>query len=242
MRRALISVIATALLAVGPAAAGPPGPHGQSAFQLRLGVFMPAADSGFWDETQDTFTLDESDFNDFVFGMSFVHSLSNTVELGFNADFFSESADSSYRDFDEGGFPISHDTELSLYPLTFDVRFLPGGRYRMRPGGRQVLKPTFYVGAGLGLNFWEYDEDGDFIDFSDPDLPIFFGHFSDDGTAFELHVLAGAEIPLGYVTNLLIEGRYSESEDELGGDFAGLDEDEIDLGGTAIYAGLAFHF
>ena len=60
--------------------------------------------------------------------------------------------------------------------------------------------------------------------------------------AFEVHALAGVEIPVGRFTNLLLESRYSISDDDLGGDFSELSERELDLGGTAVYAGVSFRF
>ncbi len=238
--------VLTLTAAPAPAqAAGPPAPR-ESAVQLRLGIFMPAGDSDFWDDTGDVFTLDISDFDDFTAGFSYVHPSSNHVEIGVNFDLYGGNSSSVYRDFvDEDGFTIPHDTDLSLLPLTVDVRLIPGGRYRVRPGGRYVLKPVFYIGAGLGVTFWEYEEEGFFLDFTDyPEDPpvVFYDRFVDDGAAFEVHALAGVEIPIGRRTNLLFEGRFSVSEDDLGGDFAGLPATELDLSGTSIAGGLSFRF
>jgi hypothetical protein len=96
------------------------------------------------------------------------------------------------------------------------------------------------VGAGAGINLWEYEEVGDFIDFSDLELPIFYGRFKDSGATLELHVMGGIELPLSPNFNLLLEGRYSWSEDTLGNDFAGFGD--IDLGGASISVGGAFRF
>jgi hypothetical protein len=237
MKRSVFVIFGAAVLLAAfssPAEAG---------VQIRLGSFMPEGDSDFWDETEEVFTLDVSDFDDVVLGFTYVHPISNNVEIGLNIDFFQEDSRSAYRDYvDEFDFPIFHDTELSMAPLTVDVRFLPGGRYRLRPGGRQITKPVFYIGGGVGLNFWEYEEVGDFLDFTFEPPVIFYDRFVDDGVAFEIHALAGVEIPLSRTTNLLFEGRYSVSDDDLGGDFSDLLSNEIDLGGTAIYGGLSFQF
>jgi hypothetical protein len=251
MRRAVFVIAAATMLlpaSTPPVAARPPGPPQpfqpqESAFQIRLGAFMPAGDSGFWADTEDVFTLDASDFDDFVLGLTFVRPVSNEVEIGLNVDFFEETVRSEYRGFvDENGFAILHDTQLSLIPLTADVRFLPGGRYRIRPGGRQIVKPVFYVGAGLGLTFWKYEEQGDFLDFTFDPPEIFYDRFVDDGVAFDVHLLAGVEIPMSRRTNLLLETRFSASDDRLGGDFGDLSETNLDLGGSSIYGGLSFRF
>jgi hypothetical protein len=251
MKRVLV-VAAAALstaAAISPLLAYPPGrrpgppPPPSSAFQFRLGYFMPHGDSNFWSETEQVFTLDADDFDDFSFGFSYVWQVRNGVELGVNFDLFEDTVLSEVRGFvDEDGFPILHDTELAVFPLTFDVRFVPGGRHRMRPGGYHAPKTVFYFGAGAGFTFWEYHEYGDFVDFSSPPFAVIYGDFYDEGEAFEVHGLAGAEIPLSRMTNLLFEGRYSLSEDDLGGGFGDLQNRELDLGGLGLYAGFAFRF
>ena len=251
MKRAAISTtVALTLLAstasVATAHPRPPGPP-ESALQGRLGYFFlddgdhDGDDDGFWKDTESVFTLDASDFEDFSLGFSYVHSVRNKLEVGFNVDIFEKTVRSEYRDFvDQGDLPILHDSSLSLIPMTVDLRFLPIGRYRVRPGGRHIVQPTFYLGAGAGLVFWDYEEVGDFLDFTfDP--PVIFGdRFTDDGVALEVHGLAGVEIPVGPRINLLFEGRASFAEDKLGGDFSDLAERDIRLGGLAIYGGFSF--
>lgn len=235
----IAAALALPLSATGASAQGPwPA---RNAFQLRLGYFFPEGGGDLWDGNEQAFTLDASDFDDFSFGLGWVHSYSNLVETGVNLDFYGSRVRSSYRDYvDSGGFPIFHDTRLGETPLTVDVRFLPGGRHRLRPGGRAVRKPVFYVGAGLGVVFWYYEEYGDFIDFTVDELPIFPGSFRDSGTAFEYHGLAGVELPLGRTTHLLFEARYSKADANLGGDFDGLGK--IELGGPSLHGGLSFRF
>lgn len=236
---ALVALVAsTAVARAQPRASRPP----TNAWQFRLGWFFPSGDSDFWQETEDVFTLKASDFDSFGLGFTYVRSVSNNLEIGINIDFYEDVRRSSYRDFvDMAGFPILHDTELSLIPITVDLRYMLGGRYRIRPGGRFVLKPAYYVGAGLGFTSWEYRETGDFLDFTfDP--PVIFGaSFRDDGTAFETHLLAGVELPFGgHWTSGVFEARYSFAKDDLGGDFAGLGE--LDVGGFSIYGGGSFRF
>lgn len=244
MRR-IGTVIAAACLILpgltGSSFAQPPlGRHADRAFQIRLGGFFLEGGGEFWDDTERTFTLDDSDFDDVVVGFSLIRSVNNYVEVGFNVDFYAETVLSDYRRFvDEDGFAIFHDSELSMVPMTVDVRVLPGGRHRIR-GPRRVLKPVFYVGAGAGLNYWEYEEVGDFLDFDEDPPEVVFERFNDEDLAFEVHALAGFELPLSRRLNLLFEGRYSWFEDDLGEDFEGLGE--IELGGFWVHGGASFRF
>jgi len=242
INRAIFSISAAALLlAASGAAMAQPGPGG-NAFQFRLGGFLPEGGGDLWDGVEQAFTLDSSDFDDGIVGFSYITSLNNHFEIGVNADFYDSTVFAAYRPeivVDEDGFLIFHDTHLSTVPLTVDVRFLPTGRYRGR-GQRQVRHPVVFIGAGAGVNLWEYEEVGDFVDFDDPALPIFFDEFTDSGAALTTYVLGGIEFPVSPRFNLTFEGRYSWSDDELGDEFAGLGE--IELGGTSFFVGGAFRF
>jgi len=242
-RYARLVVAAVAVLLVAPGvvdAAGRRPPR--NAFQLRFGGFFPSGGGPLWTDVQDRFTLDAGDMDGEVFGVSYVSSLSNTWEVGVNADFYQETVLSAEEDFvDEDGFAIYHDTELDETPVSVDVRFLPGGRYRERPGGVRVLKPVVYLGASAGINFWEYDEIGDFVDDSDPNDPfVFSDHYSEEGEAFQYGVLAGVELPVQPSFHILFEGRYTWADDSLDGDLAFLDS--IELGGASAFFGMSFRF
>jgi len=241
MKRKILAAATVALLAALVPAAHAQSGIARRAFQLRFGWFFPAGGGDFWHDTEDTFTLAVSDFDGFDFGMTYSGAFNNQLEFGVNADFYSRSVFSAYRRVvDETGSPIYHDSKLRTLPLTFDFRFIPAGRYRQRPQGRAVIRPLFYLGAGAGIDFWEYEEVGDFVDFSIDPPEVFYDRFVDDGQALELHVLAGVELPASPRFNVVIEGRYAWAEDSLGGAFAGLGD--IDLGGTSLFFGTSFRF
>lgn len=236
-------VLGLTVLNVTMAAAYPLAPD--RAAQLRVGAFFPRGGGELWDSNEEVFTLDVSDFNDWSLGFSYVHGLNNHAEVGLNVDFYEGGTVSEYRGIDHPGSPVVHDTRLRLLPFTVDLRLLPAGRYRLggKQGRQAFRKPAIYVGAGLGANYWEYEELGEFLDCRpdcSEDSEIFFDRFVESGLAFEAHVLGGLELPMTPFTNLLFEGRYSFSDDEPEGDFAGLGQ--LHLGGASAYAGLSFRF
>jgi hypothetical protein len=223
----------------GPAAAQSGG--ARQAFQTRFGWFFPSGGGELWDTNEEVFTLSASDFDGFRFGLTYLRAFSNQLEMGVNLDFYSERVFSSYRDWvDEDYYPINHDTRLSSYPLTVDFRFLPGGRYKRRPQGREVVHPVFYLGGGAGINFWSYEEVGDFLDFGFDPPVIFYDRFRDDGSALTVHVLAGVELPVSPRFNVVLEGRHSWSNADLGGSLSGLGT--LELGGTSGFFGLSWRF
>lgn len=247
MRRVIVVFgVGALILALLPAAFAQPGPPGRS-FQIRAGGFFPSGGGDLWDDNAEVFYQDISDFNDFVIGMSFVAPLSNHLEVGFNVDFYDAKTSSAYRDFvDQSLFPIYHDTTLDEVPFIVDARWYPAGRYRIRSGGRRVLRPAFFLGAGIGANFWEYEEVGEFIDCSqgcgplDPPPPILPGRFKDSGTAFQAQLSTGLELPVSPGFHVVLEGRYAWSDDQLGGDFAGFGN--IELGGASMLLGASWRF
>lgn len=235
----LITITLTTIGAsIAPAQAQPRGARlPENAFQFRLGYLMQPGGGTVWEENEEAFTLSATDFNDFVWGLSFGRGLANNVELGFNVDFYDSTVSSEYRDYvDEYGYFILHDTHVRQVPLTIDFRLLPTGRYR----GRGSLQPVLYLALGGGLNLWKYEESGEFIDFSSTDLAIFPSHFVDSGVTWEAHAAGGLEVPMNRGFSLLFEGRYSWSEAELEGDFAGLGN--LQLGGASVYVGGSFRF
>jgi hypothetical protein len=151
-------VVPVMLLIVGTPMAQAQSGGRDNAMQFRLGWMSLEGGGQFWDESQEVFDLKLSGFDEFLWGMSYVRSLSNRLEIGVNVDFYQETVGSSYKDFlDSNLRPIFHDSELEMVPLTVDIRFFPTGRHRLRGQGQRVLKPAFYLGAGIGVNFWEYD-------------------------------------------------------------------------------------
>lgn len=252
MRRVLsAAAIATATLIATGAVAAPPGRDG--AFNFRAGGFFPAAHSNFWDEKRDNFTLDRSDLNGGIGGVGYTAAMGNYVEFDVNADFYSASARSSDADFlDENDDLILHDTTLSIVPVTVGFRVLPAGRYARRGEGRRhyVRRPVPYIGAGIGMAYWQYEEQGDFV-FADATAPsgfsIFYDRLKDSGIEFEKHVKVGIEFPIAPEWNVTLEIRRSWAEATLSELFPSAaltvdDPRELDLGGASVLLGASLRF
>jgi len=253
MRRYLAAAAfaAASLLTLGPAMAAPPGEDG--AFNFRVGGFFPTGNSDFWDEKENNFTLDHSDFNGGIAGVGYTASVNNYFEFDVNADVFGSTHRSSDKDFvDDNGDLILHDTTLSILPITVGFRVLPIGRYSRRgaEGRRYVRRPVPYFGAGVGMAYWEYEEKGDFV-FLDPAAPtgvsISYDRIKDTGLEFEKHAKVGIEFPIAPEWNVTLEVRRSWAEAKLGEAFPSTalstsDPRELDLGGASVYLGASLRF
>jgi opacity protein-like surface antigen len=241
MRSTLAALALAASFALAaPSYAGGPGDSG--AFQFNLGWYFPSGNSEFWDANEQAFTLDHSDFNSITLGFGYVASLTNHIEFGAGIDFYYHSQGSADRNFtDQNGFPILHDTRLSLTPVTFDVRFLPTGRYvQASPNPRYHARhPVPYLGLGVGFTYWQYEEEGDFVA---TDNTIVYDRFKESGTAFEKHVLGGLEIPVSPAWYIYFEGRYSWQEATPGGVFTTINPGSLDLGGASLRLGGSWRF
>jgi hypothetical protein len=235
MRRSIFPmvIVATVILTAfsGDAAAQgnwQPGDFG--AVRGYIGVLSPQGDSEYWNDTFDVFTGSPSSFEDVVFGFDYLWRTSNQSGLLFGTSFYSGATTQAYLDWvDSDGNDVNHTTTLDLTDLTaaYVWRF---GAHGARP----------YIGGGGGLLWWGLREEGYFIDFADPDLPIVFASYDAGGTTWELFALAGLDVPLGYRWSFFIEGRYRWAEAELDDDFSGFGT--IDLSGLQLVGGFSWNF
>jgi len=252
MRRYLpaAATVVAALLSLG-AAAAPPGQDG--GFNFRAGGYFPAGSSDFWEEKENDFTLDHSDLNGLAGGVGYTASINNYFEFDVNADIYAASSRSSDADFvDQNGDLILHDTRLSILPVTVGFRVLPAGRFARRgaEGHRYVRRPVPYLGAGVGMSYWQYEEEGDFVflDASSPSgVSVFYDRHKDTGLEFEKHAEIGIEFPIAPDWNITFEVRRSWAEASLSDVFpsAALTVDDprkLDLGGVFVFMGASLRF
>ena len=252
MRRYLpaAATIAAALFSLA-AVAAPPDQGG--AFAFRGGGFFPAGSSDFWNEKEDHYTLDHSDLNGLAGGVGYIASINNYFEFDVNADFYAAASRASDSDFvDQNGAAILHDTRLAVFPLTAGFRVLPAGRFARRgaEGKHYVRRPVPYIGAGIGMDYWQYEEEGDFV-FPDPFSPlgvsVFYDRLKDTGLEFEKHAEIGIEFPVAPEWNITFEVRRSWDEATLGDVFPSAaltvnDPRRLDLGGVFVFAGASLRF
>ncbi len=235
MRRSTFLVVsaATIILAgfsVDATAQGNWQPGDFGSVRGSIGIFSPQGDSQYWDDTFDAFTGSPSSFEDVVFGFDYLWRTSRRSGLLFGTSFYSGATTQAYLDWVDGdGNDVSHTTTLDLTDLTaaYVWRF---GAHGARP----------YIGGGGGLLWWGLREEGYFIDFAEPDLPIVYAWYDAGGTTWELFALAGLDVPLGYRWSFFIEGRYRWSEAELDEDFSGFGT--LDLSGLQLVGGLSWNF
>ena len=125
---------------------------------------------------------------------------------------------------------------LRIVPVSGVVRVVAG-----RPGRFQP-----YVGGGIAALNYHYTEEGEFIDFTDPNanpLPTYGARYTASGTAFGPLLLAGMRIPVGGdVWGFMFEWRHQWGAGDTGGPPQGFLDTKIDLGGDTLNFGVLIRF
>ena len=187
-------------------------------------------------------TIDERAYDTMLFRFVGGFSVGPRVDLVFDVAPSQSRTPSEYRDWDEGGRPISQSTEVWQIPVNAGVRYwiLPRGR-RI---GRLAWVPStlaLHVGGGVGAQWYRLHQYGDFVDL-DPIYgdypPIFADRLRSGGWATTRHVTAGASIRMTRRLHAVAEVRRVWSGTALTGNYFG----NIDLSGLQMTGGIEFLF
>ncbi len=202
-----------------------------SGFEVRLGGFLPRGHSNLFDDVNELYGVTNDDFQGLTGGAEYSVGMGDHFELGFHVDGYGRSIASSYVDFDrEDGGPIFQELQLNVVPAGATFRFLPAGR-------RARFSP--YVAAGADVFFYKYEEEGEFIDFFDDDLPISVDAFESEGTAVGWHAAAGLRVPVSHDFSITGEVRYQQARTRMNDDFG---QNDLDLSGTSVTLGAHLRF
>ena len=239
MRRTILTLTLPALLLAGTRQAGAGG------VDVRVGAFFPKGGETLFQDLNDLYTPNGSetrgvtgkDFNGAFGGVEYNTVIAPNVELGVHLDGYGRSLDTSYRHYTRpSGDEIRQQLKLDVVPLGVTLRLVPTSR-------RARVAP--YVGGGVDVVFYDYQEEGDFIDFFDSSHPILADRFHDNGATFGVHAVGGVRVYLNRDFALVAEGRYQWAKKDMGHDFAPNESgliNRIDLSGASVLVGLHVRF
>ena len=231
MARRAMAVLTLGLLAATAATAR------ASSLELRIGGFLPRADSNLFRDDSDLYTVEKRDWRGVTGGAEFSFTPTDHVEIGLHIDGYGRRVDTNYRGYTrESGAEILQTLKLTLVPIGATLRLLPADR-------DATLSP--YLGVGPDLIYYKYEEFGDFIDFQSANLDIASDDFVSDGVAAGFHVTGGLRVRLGHDFSLLGEARYLWARTRLGDDFRpqpGQDALRLDASGLTAVVGLSIRF
>jgi len=209
-------------------------------FSLRGGFAMPSAGSDVFSYTTSNFTVNRGDFRALDLGGDLSFTLTPRLDLVFDVSYSGMNKSSEYRDFvDNNNQPIQQTTGFQRTPVTVNARYYLMNRGRQV--GRLAWVPSRfapYVGAGLGMMYYEFDQKGDFIDTGT--LAVNNDALHSAGWTSTAQLLAGVEWSMGPGWALRTEARYLTGSAELGSDYQGFHR--IDLSGMTSSVGFFIRF
>ncbi len=174
---------------------------------IRGDYFVPRAGSEIFDFTRAQLTVDKRDFNTAGIGAEIAIRASERVDVALNFGYGRSETLSEFRDWvGSDDLPILQTTEFTRVPVTASVKVYLVDRGRTVSRFAWIpTKVAPYVGGGVGIVWYEFVQDGEFVDFND--LDVFFDRLSSDGTAATGHVFGGLDLSIGGIWVLTGEAR-----------------------------------
>lgn len=209
-------------------------------FAIRAGFAQARAQSDVFAFVTDELTLGRSDFASASVDADLAIRVLPRLDVVLGGGYSGRNAGSEFRRFvDNDDRPIEQTTNLTRVPVTVSAKLYLLSRGRSI--GRFAWVPTSwspYVGAGGGGMWYQFRQNGDFI--NKETLDVFPDTFKSSGWAATAHGLAGLDISLGPRFGLTGEGRYMWGRAPMSRDFKGFDK--IDLSGYNASVGLYVRF
>lgn len=243
-RTATIALAAALALGVAPPARAQHGGDGylfhEPNFRLsfRGGYDHANAHSDVFDQSIDLLTLNRRDFSGLTIGGEAAFAVTSRIDLSLDVGYSHAGSSSEFRHFiDNNNLPIQQSTSFDRVPLTGNIRF-----YLTQPGrsvGRLAWIPSKvvpWVGAGGGMMWYRFRQQGDFVDFKTNN--VFPADLSSSDWTETWQGMGGLDISLTPLVVLRADSRYVWAKAPLSRDFSGFDR--IDLSGVQATLGLTF--
>jgi len=208
---------------------------------LRTGYALQSAGSDIFVHTRDQLTVEKGDFSGAYVGGELGVRISDHIDIALGVGHASSSTASEFRDWtDLDDSPIEQITDFSTTPVTLSVKYYlmdrgrSIGRFAWIPG-----RMNAYVGGGVGVTYYRFDQSGDWVDFET--LDIFSSDFTSGGNGKQLHGLAGLDVSV--LNNLYVtaEARYLWADAAINKQFFD-GFDDVDLAGLQFSVGISVRF
>lgn len=208
---------------------------------VHVGFAAPRGQSEVFDFTREQLTFERSELDGASFGAQLGIRASERVEIALDVASVRSQTRTEFRDWvDTDDRPIEQTTYFTRVPASLSAKLYLAER------GHSVsrfvwipAKVAPYLGAGAGLTWYVFEQDGDWVDFET--YEVFYDNFRSDGRAETVHAMGGLDVSLGPRFFLNTEARYLWGKAPMDdGDFVGFDD--IDLSGFTVTAGLSVRF
>jgi hypothetical protein len=211
------------------------------AVTVRAGYAAARAGSDVFSFVTDELTLRKGDFGSFAGGADIAVSLHPHVDLVLSVDNAGMRKRSEFREWeDTDGNPIEQETSFSRLTYAAAVRYylIPKGRSL----GRLAWVPARYtpwLSVGVGRTAYNFNQNGDFIDF-DKGNSVFHDTFKSSQWTTSAQLGAGVDWTLNQRFSLGTQVKYLFGKADLSYDFSGFAP--IDLSGASLTGGITMRF
>jgi hypothetical protein len=213
-------------------------PRGEVSF--RGGFDRATAGSDIFAFAVKELTLSQRDFSSMTFAADVDVVLTPRLNARFSVAVSQSNTPSSFRDFvDNNRQEIRQTTGFIRVPLTASLK-----AYLANPGrsvGHFAWIPSRYApygGGGVGAMWYQFQQQGDFIDFTTTD--VFTDQFVSKGWTPMAQAFVGTDVSLNPRFAVTVEGRYEWARSRLSTDFSQFQP--IDLSGFALTAGVSIRY
>jgi Outer membrane protein beta-barrel domain len=200
-----------------------------------LGSYVnPQGDSDIFLQNEIETDFETSDLNGFGVTFGYDHFIGEFVNIGGAVGYYQGRETVADSDFVfENGAPILRDIRLRTVPLEANFSVLPLGR-------EVVVIP--YIGAGIGVYFWQYEEIGDFVIDRNGNGDVITGSAFSDGADIGFNIHGGAQVPISRSATVIGEIKWTKVDGDL--DPEGFDPrfEPIDLSTVTYSGGVSFWF
>lgn len=213
-------------------------PH--ATWSIRGGFSRASASSDVFSFVTERLTVDRGDFSGLSLATDLAFRVHSRVDVllgtGINSR-VKRSEDRAFIGTDD--LPIEQRTTFRRIPIT------AGLKLHLRPEGRTISKLAWvpsklspYIAAGGGMMYYQFKQDGEFVDYKTFD--VFRASLNSTDVSAMAFGAVGTTYSLTPHVGLNAELRYEHARGALGSDFR--DFSPIDLSGVGLTAGLLFRF
>lgn len=197
---------------------------------LKIGLFFPQLNSDLWEINMENLTFARPDMVNGYYGAEFESPFGRYSSFFLEFGSFNKTVEAQYRDYTYmNGDPIFQSVSLRIVPIEAGIKYYPSGH-------RHTLNP--FIGAGVGLYFWTYQQWGDFINFTDDTISDGFAETRRIG--FGLNGRVGLVYRFSSRLAFALEGKYQYLKGRLSEYFEGFNS--LDMGGFTANASINIYF
>jgi hypothetical protein len=197
---------------------------------MKIGLFVPSMESDLWQINLENLTFSKSDMINAYYAGEYEFFLNRHTSFSVEIGSYVKSVHAQYRDYEyDDGSPILQDLQLRLTPVEANIKLYPmGHRYRIFP----------FIGAGVGIVAWTYQQWGDFINFEDNSVNEGFAETR--RFSFGLNGRIGLVFRFQSRLAFALEGKYQYLKGHLSEYFEGFNS--LDLGGFTANVSINIYF